>query len=204
MKPIRSNELEYYEKLIDNKFRSQNDALNRKLNNEVDKVVEKTFKPFKKRLNMDSLIAKFNKAKKEYSTFKQTKEIKENELKMKALEEQNKLASFLKQKSDSNDWSLDVNANSYSHRDDRFYSETEIDDLIKDACKVEARRFVEKQAISKDINALDDLKERARNILYSGNSISATVSELSKVFKLGNIQFQLPSKLLQIEAPETK
>lgn len=204
MKPIRSNELEYYEKLIDNKFRSQNDALNRKLNNEIDKVVEKTFKPFKKRLNMDNLIAKFNKAKKEYSTFKQTKEIKENELKMKALEEQNKLASFLKQKSDSNEWSLEVNANSYSHRDDRFFSETEIDDLIKDACKVEARRFVEKQAISKDINALEDLKERARNILYSGNSISATVSELAKVFKLGNIQFQIPSKLLQIEAPENK
>ena len=204
MKPIRSNELEYYEKLIDNKFRSQNDALNRKLNNEIDKVVEKTFKPFKKRLNMEKLIAKFNKAKKEYSTFKQTKEIKENELKMKALEEQNKLASFLKEKSDSNDWSLDVNANSYSHRDDRFYSELEIDDLVKDACKVEARRFVEKQAIAKDINALDDLKERARNILYSGNSISATVSELSKVFKLGNIQFQLPSNLLQIEAPEKK
>lgn len=202
MKPIRSNELEYYEKLIDNKFRSQNDALNRKLNNEIDKVVDKTFKPFKKRLNMDTLLAKFNKAKKEYSTFKQTKEIKENELKMKALEEQNKLASFLKQKSESNNWDLDINTNSYSHRDDRFYSETEIDDLVKDACKVEARRFVEKQPVAKDINALDDLKERARNILYSGNSISATVSELSKVFKQGNIQFQIPSNLLQIEAPK--
>lgn len=202
MKPIRSNELEYYEKLIDNKFRSQNDALNRKLNNEIDKVVEKTFKPFKKRLNMDTLIAKFNKARKEYSTFKQTKEIKENELKMKALEEQSKLKSFLKQKSESNNWNLDINTSSYSHREDSFYNESEIDDMIKDACKVEARRFVEKQPVAKDINALDDLKERARNILYSGNSISATVSELSKVFKQGNIQFQIPSNLLQIEAPK--
>jgi len=202
MKPIRSNELEYYEKLIDNKFRSQNDALNRKLNNEIDKVVEKTFKPFKKRLNMDTLIAKFNKARKEYSTFKQTKEIKENELKMKALEEQSKLKSFLKQKSESNNWGLDINTSSYIHREDSFYNESEIDDMIKDACKVEARRFVEKQPVAKDINALDELKESARNILYSGNSISATVSELSKVFKQGNIQFQIPSNLLQIEAPK--
>jgi len=202
MKPIRSNELEYYEKLIDNKFRSQNDALNRKLNNEIDKVVEKTFKPFKKRLNMDTLIAKFNKARKEYSTFKQTKEIKENELKMKALEEQLKLKSFLKQKSESNNWGLDINTSSYIHREDSFYNESEIDDMIKDACKVEARRFVEKQPVAKDINALDELKESARNILYSGNSISATVSELSKVFKQGNIQFQIPSNLLQIEAPK--
>lgn len=200
MTPIRKNELEYYEKLIDNKFRSQNESLNRKLNNEIDVVVKKTFKPFKKRLNMDKLIAKYEKAKKEYQSFKQTKEIKENQLKMKAKEEQDKVTSFLKEKSDSNGWSLDVDTNSY--RDDSFYNENDIDGFVKDACKVEARRFVEKQPISEDINALSNLKEQARNILYSGNSISSTVTALSTVFKRGGIQFQLPSNLFKIEAPK--
>lgn len=201
MTPIRKNELEYYEKLISNKFAVQSETLNRKFNNEVDKVVEKTFKGFKKQLKLDSFIAKYQKAKKEYLDFKQNKENKEETLRDKVSNEMAKLKSVLKDKSDSNQWSLDLEDRSY--RDDTtFWNEADIDEHIKDACKVEARRFVEKQPVSDDIKRLKKQKEEATNVLYSGSSIKDTVRELHKVFTQSGIEYQLPKVLLGIEAPK--
>ena len=100
MKPIRKNELEYLEKLIDKKFSNQSDSLRRKFDTEVDKTVEKTFKSFKKTLkdgkvSIDDLIKKSEVARLDYENFKRTKEIKDAELKRNAEATADKVIDFL-------------------------------------------------------------------------------------------------------------
>ena len=133
MKPIRKNELEYYERLIDKKFEKQGDALNRQFNNEVDKKVEQTFKSFKKHLKVDDMIKQLDKARSEYETFKRTKDQKESELRDKLETHANKLANYLREKSETNDWDLRI---SRYDRDDMI-SPDQFDEKIKEACRVE-------------------------------------------------------------------
>ena len=198
MKPIRKNELEYLEKLIDKKFSNQSDSLRRKFDTEVDKTVEKTFKSFKSKLKVDDLIKKSEKARLDYETFKRTKEIKEAELKRHAEAMSNKVKEFLDNKSKINDWDLRV----VSSYDNDLLDASDFDKHIKDACRTEARRYLEKQELAKEFNALKDKKELAQNILYSGSSINSVVSELSQVFNSCRINYQIPKALLQIEAPK--
>ena len=204
MKPIRKNELEYLEKLIDKKFSNQSDSLRRKFDTEVDKTVEKTFKSFKKTLkegkvSVDDLIKKSELARLEYENFKRTKEIKEAELKRNAEATADKVIDFLNNKSKINDWDLSIGRSGY--RDDMLDA-SDFDKQIKDACRTEARRYLEKQDVAKEFHALKDKKELAQNILYSGSSINSVVSELSRVFNSCKINYQIPKSLLQIEAPK--
>ena len=197
MKPIRKNELEYLEKLIDKKFSNQSDSLRRKFDTEVDKTVEKTFKSFKAKLKVDELVKKSEKARLDYETFKRTKEIKEAELKRTAKATADKVIEFLENKSKINDWDLRI-----SCYNDDMLDASDFDKQIKDACRTEARRYLEKQELAKEFNALKDKKELAQNILYSGSSINSVVSELSRVFNSCKINYQIPKSLLQIEAPK--
>jgi len=199
MKPIRKNELEYLEKLIDKKFSNQSDSLRRKFDTEVDKTVEKTFKSFKAKLKVDELVKKSEKARLDYETFKRTKEIKEAELKRNAEAMSNKVVEFLENKSKINDWSLSIGRRSYN---DDLLDASDFDKQIKDACRTEARRYLEKQDVAKEFHALKDKKELAQNILYSGSSINSVVAELSRVFNGCKINYQIPKSLLQIEAPK--
>ena len=199
MKPIRKNELEYLEKLIDKKFSNQSDSLRRKFDTEVDKTVEKTFKSFKSKLKVDEMIKKSEKARLDYETFKRTKEIKEAELKRNAEAMSNKVIEFLENKSKINDWDLRIGRHSYN---DDLLDASDFDKEIKAACRTEARRYLEKQDVAKEFHALKDKKELAQNILYSGSSINSVVSELSRVFNGCKINYQIPKSLLQIEAPK--
>ena len=199
MKPIRKNELEYLEKLIDKKFSNQSDSLRRKFDTEVDKTVEKTFKSFKSKLKVDEMIKKSEKARLDYETFKRTKEIKEAELKRNAEAMSNKVIEFLENKSKINDWDLRIGRSSYN---DDLLDASDFDKEIKAACRTEARRYLEKQDVAKEFHALKDKKELAQNILYSGSSINSVVAELSRVFNGCKINYQIPKSLLQIEAPK--
>lgn len=198
MKPIRKNELEYLEKLIDKKFSNQSDSLRRKFDTEVDKTVEKTFKSFKSKLKVDEMIKQSEKARLDYETFKRTKEIKEAELKRNAEATADKVIEFLNNKSKINDWDLRIGR---SYNNDMLDA-SDFDKEIKDACRTEARRYLEKQDVAKEFHALKDKKELAQNILYSGSSINSVVAELSKVFNGCKINYQIPKSLLQIEAPK--
>jgi hypothetical protein len=110
----------------------------------------------------------------------------------------NKVKEFLDNKSKINDWDLRI-VSSYN---DDLLDASDFDKHIKDACRTEARRYLEKQELAKEFNALKDKKELAQNILYSGSSINSVVSELSKVFNSCKINYQIPKALLQIEAPK--
>jgi len=198
MKPIRKNELEYLEKLIDKKFSNQGDSLRRKFDNEVDKTVEKTLKAFKKNLKVDDLIKKSEKARMDYENFKRNKDIQEAELKRQAESSAKKVVDFLETKSRSNDWNIRLGS-TYS---DDMLDISDFEKAIKEACRTEARRYLEKQDVAKELHALKDKKELAQNILYSGSSINSVVAELSSVFRGCKINYQIPNSLLQIEAPK--
>jgi len=192
MKPTRKQELEYYDSLIDSKFIDKQNNLERAFNNEVDKVVQKSFKAFKKRIKIEGLMKDYIQAKKEYDVYKASKDMKEKALYNKAEERCQKIKSFIAEKSEVNQWDVRL---SDKWGDDTLHRPDEIESALKNACKVEAKRFVVKQPIKKEMEELEAKKEEARNILYSGASLLTIVQELHKVFAKSNIRFQLPTTI---------
>jgi hypothetical protein len=68
MKPIRKNELEHWANLIDRKFETRGAELERQFETEVDKLTEKTFGSFKRKIKVDSFLNQFAKDKKAMMT----------------------------------------------------------------------------------------------------------------------------------------
>ena len=56
MQPIRKNELEFHEKLIEKKASSQKNELDRKIRVEAEKLTEKSLSAFKKKIKADKLL----------------------------------------------------------------------------------------------------------------------------------------------------
>jgi hypothetical protein len=190
MKPIRKNELEHWANLIDRKFESRGEELQRQFETEVDKLTEKTFSSFKKKIKVDSLLNQFAKDKKAYDDFVKSKESKEFELERLKNISKSKLCDYLEKLSNTNQWDL------YHVNDCKTVEAFE--KQFEDACRSEAKRHLKKQPIAKDINNLEAIKEHAKNILMSGRDINMTVSSLNQLCESKGISLNAPKSLLQL------
>jgi type I site-specific restriction endonuclease len=190
MKPIRKNELEHWANLIDRKFETRGEELQRQFETEVDKLTEKTFSSFKKKIKVDSLLNQFAKDKKAYDDFVKSKESKEQELQRLKHLSQLKLSDYLVKLSNTNQWEL-------YHVSDCNSIEA-FEKQFEEACRAEAKRHLKKQPIAKDINNLEAIKEHAKNILMSGRDINVTVSALNQLCESKGISLNAPKSLLQL------
>ena len=85
MQPIRKNELEFHEKLIERKSSVQKNELDRKIRIEAEKLTEKSLPAFKKKIKVDKLLEAFKSATKEYNAFTDQKNAKEKQLERKKI-----------------------------------------------------------------------------------------------------------------------
>lgn len=190
MKPIRKNELEHWALLIDRKFEARGAELERQFETEVDKLTEKTFGSFKKKIKADSLLNQFAKDKKAYDDFVKSKESKEFELSRMKDVSKSKLCDYLEKLSNRNQWEL------YNTNDCKTVEAFE--KQFEEACRSEAKRHLKKQPIAKDINNLEAIKEHAKNILMSGRDINVTVTALNQLCESKGISLNAPNSLLQL------
>ena len=73
MRPIRKQELEYLDRLINNKFQEKQSAVRSQCEVEISKQLEKDFDKFVGALKLDKLISEAQQAEKEFEEFKAVK-----------------------------------------------------------------------------------------------------------------------------------
>ena len=190
MKPIRKNELEHWSNLIDKKFRSRGEELTRQFETEVDKLTEKTFGAFKKKIKVDNLLNTFSKDQKSYDDFVKSKESREFELERIKNRSKSNLRDYLEKLNNTNQWGI------YNIEDCKTVESFE--KKFEEACRSEAQRHLKKQPIAKDINNLEAVREHAKNILMSGREINITVSALNTLCEDRGISLNAPKSLLQL------
>jgi hypothetical protein len=83
MKPIRSNELLYLDKVINDKFYAKRKDVETEISQTAQAISDKANKHFPKELKVDGKLKTLNQAYKEYADFIQTKERMENDLRTK-------------------------------------------------------------------------------------------------------------------------
>ena len=80
MKPIRSNELEFFKELINSKFSDRREAVDTEVSMEANKLADKQKPHFAKKLGIEKLLKKVEVASKKYHDFKQTMQHTESQL----------------------------------------------------------------------------------------------------------------------------
>jgi hypothetical protein len=189
MRPIRKQELDYLDRLINNKFQEKQSAIRSQCELEVQKQLEKDFNKFVATLKLDKLIKEAEQAEKEYQDFKASKDMKETALSVNA----NKKKQALKDK--FNHW----NEIRQWHLSSR--SDNDLDCImstIKSACRVELEEKYKNSEKGKFFKYLESGIEDAKNTLYSGLSIDDVWKNLENIFGKAQIEVRVPKSFTQI------
>lgn len=188
MQPIRKNELEFHEKLIESKSKVQKTELDRKIRIEAEKLTEKSLTAFKKKIKVDKLLEAFKSATKEYNAFMDQRNAKEKQLERKKDQACDMLADHLTAQAKIYDWSRCI---------DRNESISDYESIIREACNQEAIAHIRQSELGTKYLSLGVVEEQAKIALMSGASLSEAVKNINAIMKQSGIVY-FNSKMLQI------
>ena len=189
MRPIRKQELEYLDRLINNKFQEKQSAVRSQCEIEVQKQLDKDFNKFVSTLKLDKLIKEAEQAEKEYLDFKASKDAKENMLQQNAHKKKQALKDKFNHWNEIRQWHLSTR------------SDNDLDCImstLKSACRVELEEKYKNSEKGKFFKYLQNGIEDARNTLYSGLSIDDVWKNLESIFNKAQIEVRVPRSFTQI------
>ena len=189
MRPIRKQELEYLDRLINNKFQEKQSAIRSQCEIEVQKQLDKDFNKFVATLKLDKLIKEAEVAEKEYQDFKRSKDSKEHELSIASTKKKMALKDKFNQWNEIRQWHLSTR------------SDNDLDCImstLKSACRQELEEKYKNSEKGKFFKYLENGVEDAKNILYSGLSIEDVWKNLEQVFGHAQIEVRVPKSFTQI------
>lgn len=196
MKPIRSNELNYLDHLIAEKFRHRRQNIESEIEAATQKQTDKNYKSFVEKLGVKAQIKAFKDADDKLKKFQQQKESYESKLYAamtnKKIELEQKLQSWASIRGWKGNYGniLDVSIKDYD----------DVTSTLSRACKQETKIAVEKLPKYKVKHDLDLLEEQAKNVLYSGRDIKDVWKHLGQTFKASGVPVAAPKEFLQLES----
>jgi|TARA_R110002126_G_scaffold197635_1_gene345377 hypothetical protein len=191
MKPIRSNELEFFNTIIEDKFRDKRQTLETDLNQEAQKMADKQSSNMAKQCGVDKEIKALEIADKKYKDFLATKELQEDKLFHTVRDIGTQLTAKLERLNKVREWDKSF--------DDFKPKENGVDyftNKLDDCCYDEAYRLAKKS--HKVYNKLQDMKTASRVILHTGSDINSTVTTLKSEMAKAGIDLPVPTHLLQL------
>ena len=194
MRPIRSNELLYLDKVIHAKFQAKNKDVETEISQQAQTLADKAIKHFAKELKVEAKLKAVGEAYKKYAEFIETKERMERELYAQADNACRAVKEHLDKYEQARNWGLTFRDYEIKDENPVVYFERK----MRDACYEEAKSKA--RSDHKLFHVLEAKQEYAKNILYSGGDINNVNIELKRAFEEADIGFQLPKSLIQISA----
>lgn len=196
MKPIRSNELNYLDQLIAEKFRHRRQNIESEIEATTQKQTDKNYKSFVEKLGLKAEIKAFKEADDKLRKFQQQKESYEAKLFAAKKSAGDKLETKMNSWSSIRGWK-----GNYGDRMSIEIKEYDsIEHYLTKACKQETKTAVEKLPKYKVKHDLDLLEEQAKNVLYSGRDIKDVWRHLGSTFKASGVPVAAPKEFLQLES----
>ena len=196
MKPIRSNELNYLDTLIHDKFRNRRQNIESEIEAATQKQTDKNYAKFVERLGLKAQIKAYKEADMKLKKFQEQKESYESKLfaakTNKKIELEQKLQSWASIRGWKGNYDnvMDISIKDYD----------DVASTLAIACKQETKKSVEKLPKFKVKHDLDLLEEQAKNVLYSGRDIKDVWKHLGNTFKASGVPVAAPKEFLQLES----
>ena len=191
MKPIRSNELEFFKELIRDKFNDKEKAVSSEIHMEADKLSQKNKASFPKACGVDKELKILKKANDEYLNFIRSKSTVEAKLLQKCSDIAEGISNKLNRLAKTRQWN--ERFDHFSPKEDGpEYFTNKLDDI----CFQEAEEHIKKG--HKIYNALQEKRDNCRVIIHTGGDINNTVKTLQKEMGTADIRLAIPNNLLQL------
>jgi hypothetical protein len=190
MQPIRSNELNYWQNVIWEKFANRKKELETTLFQEVKSKARQAQSAFNKKLRVDNKLEQLRKAEKEYNDFVSNKEKIEREMQLKVATLVEELRNDLKNWNEVRQWE---NSSCSSLK-----SLFAVEEFLSEVCYEETKEAYMKSEKGRLLAELNNSQDEARNVLHSGGSIKDVVANLDNIFKRTKIEVRIPKTLLAI------
>ena len=192
MKPIRSNELEFWNNLVSDEFRSKQEDIQTELSQKAQEVSDNTNDAFIKKCGVDSDLKDAEKKYAKYLDFKITKKEKENALYREYADAREIILEKLQRLSKSRNWNSSFSDNDVDPDD--------IKRKLRDCNYDEAYKVAEqKHAV---YNQLKKIKKNCKVAIHTGADIKDVVVTLSNEMKKAQISLDVPSSLLGLPSPK--
>ena len=190
MQPIRSNELNYWQNVIWEKFANRKKELETDLFQDVKAKTKQVQSNFNKKIKVDNKLEQLKKAEKLYNDFVANKEKTEKELQFKVAMLVEELRNDLKNWNEVRQWD-----NSGCNSLKSLFG---VEEFLSDVCYEETKEAYMKSEKGRLLAELNNSQDEARNILHSGGSIKDVVTNLDNIFKRTKIDVRIPKTLLAI------
>ncbi len=190
MQPIRSNELNYWQNVIWEKFANRKKELETDLFQDVKVKARQVQSTFNKKIKVDNKLEQLRKAEKSFVDFVSSKEKVERELQFKVAMLVEELRNDLKTWNEVRQWeNTDCNS---------IKTLSGIEQYLDEVCYEETKQAYMKTEQGRLLNELNNSQDEARNVLHSGGSINDVVHNLDNIFKRTKIEVRIPKNLLQL------
>lgn len=201
MIPIRKNELEYLEKYVKDKFIDRRKKIESEIHLETNKTIDKNFKSFLAKLDIDKDLNAIENAKNKLEKFQDSKDNYESKLKHAVTAAAEKVQKSLEKWQSIRRWDVDENSSTRlrTKSNDWFQNVNNLKYYLREKCADETTKLIERSDKFKEKKILDVMEEEAKNILYSGQSIQDVWKYLGSTFKKANIEVQAPKVMLQLD-----
>ena len=201
MIPIRKNELEYLEKYVKDKFIDRRKKIESEIHLETNKAIDKNFKNFLAKLDIDKDLNAIEVAKDKLEKFQDSKDNYESKLRSAVAIAAQRVEKNLKKWQSIRRWDEDNDSSGKLHNksDDWFQNVNNLKYYLREKCSDETTKLIERSDKLKEKKILDVMEEEAKNILYSGQSIQDVWKYLGSTFKRASIEVQAPKAMLQLD-----
>ena len=196
-KQISKDNREYWLKKLSSKFSDKREAIVSLHQVEINEQSQKNFPIFKKRLGIEKDLINYLKVEKDFNDYVKNY--------TRRLEEKKDLAKKLFSKiSDKLEGWSETRKSWNSYDIPKYDYESKILDLsdrtenfLKDMCKTETKEAFYKSKKGKEIQTLDELEEKATDLLHSDMIGSEVLSQISMIAKQTNINMTIPQNTLK-------
>lgn len=188
MKPIRSNELDFWNNFVRDKFSDKKDDIRTELTQKAEEVSGKTHDAFIKKCGVENLLKEADKKYEKYLDFKRNKEQKEHQLHNDYASARDEVIDKLDRLSKVRNWDISFNS----------MGDTKTPDFIRKKLKEANYEEAYKEAKKRHsvYNQLKGIEESCRVAIHTGADIKDVVATLEKKMKRAEISLDVPQTLL--------
>jgi len=195
-KQISKDNREYWQRKLSRKFDDKKSAIKSLHQAEINETTQKNFPIFKKRLGIEKDIENYLKVEKEFNDYSKNYQ--------KRLEEKRemvkKLFSVIREKlvnwSETRQWDT-YDLPKYDYESKMYDLKDRLDNFLKSQCKEETKNAFYKSKKGLELQKLDELEEKATDLLHSDMIGSEVLQQISLIAKETQINMTIPTDTIK-------
>jgi len=195
-KQISKDNREYWQRKLSSKFDDKKSAIRSLHQAEINETTQKNFPIFKKRLGIEKDIENYLKVEKEFNDYSKNYQ--------KRLEEKRemvkKLFSVIRDKlvnwSETRQWDT-YDLPKYDYESKMYDLKDRLDNFLKSQCKEETKNAFYKSKKGLELQKLDELEEKATDLLHSDMIGSEVLQQISLIAKQTQINMTIPTDTIK-------